>query len=176
MSTTTLQPPRATTASSTRPLRGTAAGVGAGARTRDVTGVRGVRAGDGVGRVGLLALAAPLLLFVHGIFAWLDSVSSQSGRGGLAGTSAPATTLEYAAGSLGAAVVITLVASVALFAWLAAEILRHPSLSQRLSVGNMVVAGLGVVVVALPFELLPLGALLVLIGLAPLMRADDDRL
>lgn len=167
MSTTTLQPPRATTASSARPPRPTAASVVAGAG--DVSGVRDT---GGVGRIGLLALAAPLLLFVHGIFAWLDSVGGPAA----ASQSAPATTLEYAAGSLGAAVVITLVASVALFAWLAAEILRHPSLSQRLSVGNMVVAGLGVVVVALPFELLPLGALLVLIGLAPLMRADDDRL
>ena len=37
----------------------------------------------------------------------------------------------------------------------------------------MVVAALGVVTIAAPFGLLPLGSLLVLIGLAPLMRAPE---
>ncbi|MDN5768286.1 MAG: hypothetical protein L0H96_09930 [Humibacillus sp.] len=120
-------------------------------------------------RVGLLALAAPLMLFAHGILQWVDAVTPL----GDPGSAAPHTTLEYAAGSIGAVATVLLVASIAAFAWLAAEVLRHPALSRRLSVGNMVVAVVGVVTIAAPLGLLPLGALLVLVGLAPLMRGAE---
>ncbi len=118
---------------------------------------------------GLLALAAPLMLFAHGILQWVDAVTALDDPG----SPPPHTTLEYAAGSIGAVATVLLVASIAAFAWLAVEVLRHPGLSRRLSVGNMVVAEIGVVTIAAPFGLLPLGALLVLVGLAPLMRRPE---
>lgn len=119
-------------------------------------------------RAGVLALAAPLMLFAHGILQWVDAVTALGDPG-----SPPHTTLEYAAGSIGAVATVLLVASIAAFGWLAAEVLRHPGLSRRLSVGNMVVAAVGVVTIAAPLGLLPLGALLVLAGLAPLMRGSE---
>lgn len=112
----------------------------------------------------MLALAAPLLLFAHGILRWVDTVTTLADPG----APTPHTTLEYAAGSIGVLAAVVLVASIAAFGWLAVEVLRHPGLSQRLSVGTMVVAAAGVVTIALPLGLLPLGALLLLIGLAPL--------
>ena len=120
-------------------------------------------------RVGPLALAAPLLLFVHGILQWVDAVTTL----GDPGSPPPHTTLDYAAGSIGAVATVVLLASIAAFGWLAVEVLRHPGLSQRLSVGSLVVAAVGVVTIALPLGLLPLGALLVLVGLAPLVRSSQ---
>lgn len=120
-------------------------------------------------RAGMLALAAPLMLFAHGILQWVDAVTPL----GDPGSAPPHTTLEYAAGSIGAVATVLLIASIAAFGWLAAEVLRHPALSRRLSVGNMVVAVIGVVTIAAPLDLLPLGALLVLVGLAPLMRGAE---
>lgn len=121
-------------------------------------------------RAGLLALVAPLLLFAHGILRWVEAVAAP----GEPGSPTPHTTLEYAAGSIGVVATVLLVASVATFGWLALEVLRHPGFSQRLSVGNMVVAAVGVVTIAAPFGLLPLGALLVLVGLAPLTRGSEN--
>lgn len=120
-------------------------------------------------RVGLLALAAPLLLFADGILRWVDTVTTL----GDPGSPPPHTTLDYAAGSIGVVATVVLLASIAAFGWLAVEVLRHPRLSERLSVGNLVVAAVGVVTIALPLGLLPLGALLVLVGLAPLSRGSQ---
>lgn len=111
----------------------------------------------------MLALAAPLLLFAHGILRWVDTLTTLVDPG----ATPPHTTLEYAAGSIGVVATVVLLASIAAFAWLALEVLRHPEMSQRLSVGRLIVAAVGVVMIALPLGLLPLGALLVLTGLAP---------
>lgn len=124
------------------------------------------------GRVSQLALVAPLLLFASGILGWVDSLAQPMAQP----TTAAMTTrssLDYAAGSLGATATVLLVGGVFALGWLALEVLRHPRCSERLSAVNLLVATSGVVTIALPLDLRPLGALLVLAGLAPLVRHTE---
>ncbi|MBB2988487.1 hypothetical protein [Terracoccus luteus] len=125
-----------------------------------------------VERVGALAVAAPLLLWAHGILAWVDGLGATRDLRDRAQGQGTLTTLDYAAGSLGAAAIVLLAAAVVAFAWLTAEVVRRPSVAARLGAGSLVTAGAGLVAVVAPLGLLPLGALLMLVGLAPLSRND----
>jgi hypothetical protein len=175
-----------------------------------------------VDRVALLALAAPFLLFAHGILEWVDGLS----RSGLDDApSAGGGPLSLAAGAL-------LVASVAAFAWLTtslgtraehlpvavptallaafgagatgavwlgqvtgllddtipsalavgggvltglalALVLAALAVEARMPVGSLALAGAAAVVLAMPWGLGPLGALVLLIALAPLTRVTE---
>lgn len=124
---------------------------------------------DPSGTVGRLALVAPLLFFASGILAWVDSLTQR----GAQPATAVRSSLDYAAGFLGVTATVVLVGGVFAFGWLAFEVLRHPDRSERLSVANLLLAASGVVAIALPLDLRPLGALLVLAGLAPLVRNPE---
>lgn len=135
----------------------------------------GVQNGDAAeapnraGRVNQFALVAPLLLFASGILGWVDSLTPPGTRP----TTAARSSLDYAVGSLGATATVLLLGAIFAFGWLALEVLRHPRCSERLSAVNLLVATSGVVAIALPLDLRPLGALLVLAGLAPLVRRPE---
>lgn len=173
-------------------------------------------------RVPVLALAAPLLLFAHGILEWVDGL----GGGDLDDSvGAGSGLLAVAGGAL-------LVASVAAFAWLTtslgsraehlpvavptallaafgagatgavwlgrvtgllgdtiptalsvgggvvtglalALVLGALAVEARMPVGSLALAGVAAVVLALPWGLGPLGALVLLIALAPLTRVPE---
>ncbi len=108
-------------------------------------------------RVRGLALAGPLLLFAHGILDWVD------GLGDAAGT-----------GAYHLAATATLVAALATLGWLALAVAVAPSDVARMPLTSIGVAALAVVALASPWDLLPLGALLLLIALAPLIRGEVD--
>ena len=110
-----------------------------------------------VKRIGLLAshqtyaLFAPLLLFAHGILGWVDSIDGDR------------------SGALRIAGQLALVASMVGFGALAVTLARHGGRADY-PASSLGITALGVVIMVLPLELLPLGALLVLIGLGPLTQ------
>lgn len=139
-----------------------------------ITGGDATGASNRAGRVGQLALVAPLLLFASGILGWVESLTQPMTQPTTtAMTTMTRSSLDYAASSLGATATVLLVGGILAFAWLALEVLRHPGRSERLSAVNLLVATSGVVTIALPLDLRPLGALLVLAGLAPLVRNPE---
>ncbi|XGX78853.1 hypothetical protein LQK93_01648 [Terrabacter sp. BE26] len=192
-------------------------------------------------RVPLLALLAPLLLFAHGIVAWVDGLTGLDrpdalqglqglgGVGGLGGLGVVVSARQQ--GALTVTAGILLVGAAGGFAWLtmalgrklrhlpvaapaallaafgagatAAASLGHAfgllgpnlpaaltwggpvltavalglvlvalTLEARLPVGSLALAALAAGVLLLPWGLVPLGALLLLIALAPLTRAS----
>ncbi len=141
-------PTRPTSTSST-PTRSTQS------RSPSTHRTAGSRAAD---RIRGLALAGPLLLFAHGILDWVDGLGDAAGTGAyhLAATTA----LVAALGTLG---------------WLALAVAVGPSGVARMPLSSLGVAVLAVIALASPWDLLPLGALLLLIALAPLIRGEDDR-
>ncbi|MER7073214.1 hypothetical protein [Terrabacter sp. NPDC000476] len=197
--------------------------------TTDVTGVTDVAgvsrpvvaSGD---RVPLLALAAPLLLFTHGILQWVDDL----------GRPADALRSGDATGAWGVAAGAVLVAAVAAFCWLAtslggrlehldvatpagvlaafgagatgtvwvghtvgllggdlptaltaggpvlvgvavATVLGALAVEARMPVRSLALAGVAALVLALPWGLEPLGALLLLIAFAPLLNQPEPQ-
>lgn len=174
------------------------------------TGVAGrIRSLD---RVGALALYAPLLLWAHGILAWVDGLDNhrgsgvpwaasglalvaavtaltflaaelgeRTGRGPLAFASVVAT--AFGAGAVGATTlgrllgvltdelpaVLSVGGPVLVGLGLAVMLARLVTLG-RMPLGSALLAGLGAALVAAPLELLPLGALLLVVALAPLTR------
>ncbi|MEO7752073.1 MAG: hypothetical protein ABIS35_01530 [Terracoccus sp.] len=106
-------------------------------------------------RVRGLALAGPLLLFAHGILDWVDGLGDAAGTGAyhLAATAA-------------------LVGALAALGWLALAVAVAPSDAARMPLTSIGIAALAGVALASPWDLLPLGALLLLIALAPLIRGD----
>lgn len=192
------------------------------ARPTAVAPSRTATARAAVDRVPVLALAAPLLLFAHGILEWVDGLGS-GGLDDASGTGGGP--LSVAAGAL-------LVASVAAFAWLTtslgsraehlpvavptallaafgagatgavwlgqvtgllddtipsalsagggvltglalALVLAALAVEARMPVGSLALAGAAAVVLAMPWGLGPLGALVLLIALAPLTRSAE---
>lgn len=99
-----------------------------------------------------LAVHGPLMLFTSGILGWVDGIAGQPGGGALrVGAEA-----FFVAGLLAlAAVALVLVRD-----------------RRRLAIGSWLLVVAGVGVVAITRELLPLAALLMLIGLAPLVAGD----
>ncbi|MGO4597447.1 hypothetical protein [Terrabacter sp. 2RAF25] len=183
-----------------------------------------------VDRVAVLALVAPLLLFAHGIAAWVDGLGGTPGLDALGadGPSAPAgqSPLAVAAGAL-------LVLATAAFAWLTtslgaraqhlpvavptallaafgagatgavwvggltgllpaavpaalavggqlltalalALVLATTWLEGRMPGSSLALAGVAATLLALPWGLEPLGALVLLIALAPLTRPAEN--
>lgn len=200
---------------------------GTGPSTGSITHVGSPR----LGRVGMLALIGPLLLFVQGIATWMVA------RGQ---TSTPSKTEAYAAGSLDLSTTVLLsvltetlvVGGLGVLAWLTIEVGEYlgaalvdkavaglaafgAAVSAIVAVGHIaglldestplvlalggpplvalalvlivtrlvvtrghplgaaLVTALGGILLALPLGLLPLAALLLLTGLAPLMRGEE---
>jgi hypothetical protein len=164
----------------------------------------------------LLAFAAPLALFVHGILRWVDALDAHTGTSPLgiaAGAvlvaavagfawltvrlgaraehlpvGVPASLLAaFGAGATGAVWVGTtvglldeaipsalavggpLLVGVAL-----ATTLGALTIEARMPLGSLMLAGAGAATLMLPWDLLPLGALLLLIAFGPLTRPADS--
>jgi hypothetical protein len=101
-----------------------------------------------------LAVYAPLLLFASGILRWVDRFD------GL-----PEVGLPWAFAQA------LLVAALLCFAFLSKVVVAE---ARRLSAASWILLAGGTATIALTRELLPLAALLILIGLAPLCAERDD--
>lgn len=151
------------------------------------------------------ALLAPLLLFAHGILAWVDGLDGTRGGGLHVVTQlvllASVTSFGDLAVDLGARLgdrvgpILTLVGTTGVVAVIGVRLAGAPPLPTVVAFAGPALVGLGIawlvarlvvldlhplgalttalvggLVLASPWELLPLGALLVLVGLGPLTR------
>jgi hypothetical protein len=164
----------------------------------------------------VLAFAAPLVLFVHGILRWVDGVDGHPGSGPLAVASGaflviavagfawltvalgsrvehlpvavPAGLLAaFGAGATGAVWVGRTVGVLAdaipsalaiggpvLVGVALAVVLLALTIEARMPVGSLALAGVAASVVVLPWDLLPLGALLLLIAFGSLTQPQNS--
>lgn len=171
---------------------------------------------DPTDRSRTLAFLAPLLLFVHGILSWVDSLDSQAGQGWVAVLSAlflaaAVAGLAFLTADLGeqtgrgalASVAVVMVAfgagatatlALGRVSGLLDDTLPAPlsvggplllgaglallffrlALVGRVSLGYAFVAALGAAAIAIPWGLVPLGALILLIGFGPLTQAQGE--